>query len=56
MYCIVYKDKKSPEWKLFTNEVWMTRKDVKNMLKEISFPKNKNGKFFGMIKNIRYDN
>ena len=27
MYCIVYKDKKSPEWKLFTNEVWMTRKD-----------------------------
>jgi hypothetical protein len=56
MYCIVYKDKKSPEWKLFTNEVWMTRKDGEEYAKRNKFSKNKNGKFFGMIKNIRYDN
>jgi hypothetical protein len=57
MYCIVYKDKKSPEWKLFTNEIWMTRKDGEEYAKRNKFSKKaKNGKFFGMIKNIRYDN
>lgn len=39
MYCIIYKDKKSPEWKLFTNEVWMTRKDGEEYAKRNKFPK-----------------
>ena len=39
MFCIIYKDKKSPEWKLFTNEVWMTRKDGEEYAKRNKFSK-----------------
>jgi hypothetical protein len=39
MYCIVYKDKKSTDWKLFTNEVWMTRKEGEDYAKRNKFSK-----------------
>ena len=44
MYCIVYKDKKSTEWKLFTNEVWMTRKDGEEYAKRNKFKKSQEWK------------
>ena len=40
MYCLVYKDKSDPVWKLFTNVVWETRKEGEGFAKRNKFKKN----------------
>jgi len=40
MFCLVYKNKEEPTWKLFTNEVWQTRKEGEDYGKRNKFKKN----------------